>query len=65
MVKQSPSNDNNQINDKLLSIIKDKDEAIRQQAEEIGSLKQRIQDLTRRLEKSADAASTNHTANAG
>ena len=65
MVKQSPSNDNNQINDKLLSIIKDKDEAIRQQAEEIGSLKQRIQDLTRRLEKSADAANTNHTANAG
>ena len=65
MVKQSPSNDNNQINDKLLSIIKDKAEAIRQQAEEIGSLKQRIQDLTRRLEKSADAASTNHTANAG
>ena len=65
MVKQSPSNDNNQINDKLLSIIKDKDKAIRQQAEEIGSLKQRIQDLTRRREKSADAASTNHTANAG
>ena len=65
MVKQPSSNENTHINDKLLSIINEKDDIIRQQAEEIGRLKQRIQDLTHRLEKSAEAASTNHTANAG
>ena len=47
--------------DNLLSTIN----IIRQQAEEIGRLKQRIQDLTHRLEKSAEVANTNHTANAG
>ena len=51
--------------DSILQVSVKKDDIIRQQAEEIGRLKQRIQDLTHRLEKSAEAANTNHTANAG
>lgn len=51
--------------DKLLSIINKKDDIIRQQAEEIGQLRAELAQLKQRLQKSADAASTNHTANAG
>ena len=51
--------------DKLLSIINKKDDIIRQQAEEIGQLRAELAQLKQRLQKSADAANTNHTANAG
>ena len=51
--------------DKLLSIINKKDDIIRQQAEEIGQLRAELAQLKQRLQKSADAASTNHTTNAG
>lgn len=51
--------------DKLLGIINKKDDIIRQQAEEIGQLRAELAQLKQRLQKSADAASTNHTANAG
>ena len=51
--------------DKLLSIINKKDDIIRQQAEEIGQLRAELAQLKQRLQKSADAASTNHTANVG
>ena len=53
------------IEDKLLTIIENKDITIREQAEEIGKLKQRIQELTQRLEKTAGDANIEHTANAG
>lgn len=51
--------------DKLLSIINKKDDIIRHQAEEIGQLRAELAQLKQRLQKSADAAITNHTANAG
>ena len=51
--------------DKLLSIINKKDDIIRQQAEEIGQLRAELAQLKQRLQKSADAASTERTANAG
>ena len=42
-----------------------KDDTIRQQAEDIGRLKERINQLERRLEKTAGGANIEHTANAG
>ena len=51
--------------DKLLSIINKKDDIIRQQAEDIGQLRAELAQLKQRLQKSADAASTERTANAG
>ena len=47
----------------LLDMLSQKDNTIREQAEEIGILKQRIQELTQRLGKSAGAASTETTTN--
>ena len=46
-------------------MLSQKDNTIREQAEEIGKLKQRIQELTQRLEKTAGDANIEHTANAG
>ena len=51
--------------DKLLCIIDKKDEIIRQQAEDIGQLRAELAQLKLKLQKSADAASTEHTANVG
>ena len=51
--------------DKLLSIINKKDDIIRQQAEEIGQLRAELAQLKQRLQKSADAASIERTANVG
>ena len=51
--------------DKLLGIIEKKDDIIRQQAEEIGQLRAELAQLKQRLQKSADAASTERTANVG
>ena len=51
--------------DKLLGIIDKKDDIIRQQAEEIGQLRAELVQLKLKLQKSADAASTDRTANVG
>ncbi len=51
--------------DKLLGIIDKKDDIIRQQAEDIGQLREELAQLKQRLQKSADAASTDRTANVG
>lgn len=51
--------------DKLLCIIDKKDDIIRQQAEDIGQLRAELVQLKLKLQKSADAASTEHTANVG
>ena len=51
--------------DKLLGIIEKKDDIIRQQAEDIGQLRAELAQLKQRLQKSADAASTERTANVG
>lgn len=57
------SNENN--SDPLLTLIKDKDQTIREQAEEIGCLKEQIRQMQLRLEKSALDASISDTANVG
>ena len=51
--------------DKLLGIIDKKDDIIRQQAEDIGQLRAELAQLKQKLQKSADAASTERTANVG
>lgn len=51
--------------DKLLGIIDKKDDIIRQQAEDIGQLRSELAQLKQRLQKSADAASTERIANVG
>jgi transcriptional regulator with XRE-family HTH domain len=51
--------------DRLLHIIDKKDELIRQQAEDIGQLREQLAQLKARLQKSADAASTEVTAHVG
>lgn len=51
--------------DKLLGIIEKKDDIIRQQAEDIGQLRAEMAQLKQRLQKSADAASIERTANVG
>ena len=44
------------IEDKLLAIIQDKDTIIREQAEEIGQLRERIEQMERQKEKDASDA---------
>ena len=51
--------------DKLLGIIDKKDDIIRQQAEDIGQLRAELVQLKLKLQKSADVASTDRTANVG
>ena len=51
--------------DKLLGIIEKKDDIIRQQAEDIGQLRAELAQRKQRLQKSADAVSTDRTANVG
>lgn len=53
------------LEDKLLTLLKDKDDTIRQQAEELGQLRERIKQLEQRLEKTAGGVSTGDTANVG
>lgn len=50
---------------KLIEMLSTKDDTIRQQAEDIGRLKERINQLERRMEKTAGGANIEHTANAG
>lgn len=49
----------------LLNMVNDKDLTIREQAEEIGELRERIRQLEQRLGKIADDANTVGTANVG
>lgn len=49
----------------FLSIIKDKDDVIREQAEEIGRLRERVSQLERMLEKNASGAATSTIAGVG
>ena len=53
------------LEDKLMTMLTSKDDTIREQAEEIGRLRERIAQLEQRLEKTAGAASTGDTANVG
>lgn len=53
------------IENKLFSIIEDKDNIIREQAEEIGQLRERISQLQREKGKTASDARTSDIANAG
>lgn len=50
---------------RLLDMLDQKDNVIREQAKEIGRLEQRIKELTQRLEKTAGDVSTGDTANVG
>lgn len=50
---------------KLLDMVYQKDAIIRQQAEEIGQLREQVRQLTQRLEKTAGDVSTGDTANVG
>lgn len=53
------------IEDKLLHLIQEKDTIIREQAEEIGQLRERIAQLTREKGKNASDVQTTGIANAG
>lgn len=53
------------LEDKLLTILSNKDNTIREQAEEIGLLRERIAQLEKRLEKTVGDASIGDTANVG
>lgn len=53
------------LEDKLLTILNGKDKTIREQAEEIGRLKQRIEELEKRLQKTTGDVCTGNTANVG
>ncbi len=55
----------NGIEDKLLAIIQEKDTVIREQAEEIGRLREQIHQMRQRFEKDAVSASTDSIANVG
>lgn len=53
------------LEDKLLTLLTTKDNTIREQAEELGRLRERIAKLEQKLEKTAGDANIEHTANAG
>lgn len=53
------------LEDKILSLLGQKDDTIREQAEEIGELRERIRQLEQRLGKIADDANIGGTANVG
>lgn len=53
------------LEDKLLTMLTSKDNTIREQAEEIGRLRERIAQLEQRLEKTAGDVSTGDIANVG
>lgn len=53
------------IEDKLLTIIQEKDKVIREQAEEIGRLREQLAQLKARLQKSVAAANISGTAHVG
>lgn len=53
------------IEERLLSLIQEKDTVIREQAEEIGQLRERIAQMQQRFEKGAANANTDTIANVG
>lgn len=53
------------LEDKLLTMLNDRETTIRLQAEELGQLRERIKQLEQRLEKTAGGVSTGVTANVG
>lgn len=53
------------LEDKLLTMLTSKDDTIREQAEEIGRLRERVKELERQLQKTAGDASTGDIASAG
>lgn len=63
--KQKNFQINNDVINKLFDHIQEKDSLIREQAKEIGQLNEQIAQLKARLQKSADAANTETTANVG
>lgn len=63
--KQKNFLQSNDITNRLFDHINEKDDIIRQQAEEIGQLRAELAQLKQRLQKSADAASTERTAIVG
>lgn len=64
-VAQNINSQNDGIEDKLLRIIQEKDNVIREQAEEIGQLRERIIQMERRRGKDASDAPTSGVANVG
>lgn len=66
--QQDTQNNNQQTNgieDKLLAIIQEKDNVIREQAEEIGQLRERITQMQQRFEKDVPNANTDTIASVG
>ena len=63
--KQKNFLQSNDITNRLFDHINEKDDIIRKQAEEIGQLRAELAQIKQRLQKSADAASTERTANVG
>ncbi len=63
--KTQPPRQTSEIEIRLLDMLEQKDNVIREQAKEIGRLEQRVKELTQRLEKTAGGASTGDTANVG
>ena len=65
MISNTSPTQQSTIEDKLLAIIQDKDTIIREQAEEIGQLRERIAQLEREKGKGVSDARTSGVANAG
>lgn len=63
--KAQPPRQTSEIEIRLLDMLDQKDNVIREQAKEIGRLEQRIKELTQRLEKTVGDVSTGDTANVG
>ncbi len=63
--KTQPPRQTSEIEIRLLDMLEQKDNVIREQAKEIGRLEQRVKELTQRLEKTAGGAITGDTANVG
>ena len=62
---ESPLQTNDAKSETLLSLIKDKDQTIREQAEEIGRLKERIRQMQHHLEKVASGVQSSGLADIG
>ncbi|MBT0708792.1 hypothetical protein INE90_01120 [Bacteroides uniformis] len=64
-IDNNPSPINNVKSETFLALIKDKDQVIREQAEEIGRLKEQIRQMQRCLEKDASGAPSSGLAGVG
>lgn len=63
--KAQPPRQTSEIEIRLLDMLDQKDNVIREQAKEIGRLEQRVKELTQRLEKTAGDVSTGNIASVG